>query len=245
MAPMSEPAPPAQEWVPTYPAIRRVDEAWFKAERLTCGVMFVVMALMVFASVITEVFGNRREWIDVAGLLLVCVVGVRTRAIKEGERRPSWPASLGLAAAVTVVIAGAVWAYTERYPGGFIWAQKLALVMMIWVSLLGASMATYDRSHLALEMGEKLWPAAALRWVKAVAHGVTSAFCVAALAVSIHLVLQQRHEGHTIVAVEWLPTWVAFLAMPYAFASMALRFAAQMVTTAADQAAPAEEHLPT
>ena len=43
--------------------------------------------------------------------------------------------------------------------------------MMMWVALLGASMATYERSHLALEMGEKIWPQKWLRYVKAVAHG--------------------------------------------------------------------------
>jgi len=56
---------PGAPWTPTYPAIRRIDELWHTGERLLCGGLFLIMALMVFASVVTETFGNRREWSDV------------------------------------------------------------------------------------------------------------------------------------------------------------------------------------
>ena len=57
--------PPAA-WTPTFPTLRRVDYLWHQAERLLCGGIFLTMALLVFAAVITETFGNRREWKDVA-----------------------------------------------------------------------------------------------------------------------------------------------------------------------------------
>ncbi len=235
---------PPPRWTPTYPALRRLDELWHQGERTLCGALFLIMALMVVASVITETFGNRRSWVDVGALALVCLAAVRTRAIKPGERAWSWPRSLATAAAATAVIAGAIYLYTERYPGGFIWAQKMALVLMTWVAMLGASMATFERSHLSLEMGEKLWPSSVVHLVKAVALGVASAFCAAATLLAIKLVLDQRHEGAPVVANEWLPTWVAFLIVPYGFAAMALRLLAQTATTATGTAEPIEERLP-
>jgi TRAP-type C4-dicarboxylate transport system permease small subunit len=45
-------------------------------------------------------------------------------------------------------------------------------------------------------------------------------------------------------AAEWIPSWLAYLVLPYAFGTMALRFAAQAVTTATGTAAPVEERLP-
>jgi TRAP-type C4-dicarboxylate transport system permease small subunit len=237
----SEPPPP---WTPTYPLIRRIDHLWFFAERVLCAAMFLVMGLMVFASVVTEIFGRRHQWSDVAILFGVCLLGVRTRAVKPGERKLSWPVSLGIAAALAAALAGLVYFYAREYPGGFIWAQKLALVMMIWVALLGASMATYDRSHLALEMGEKLWPQKVLPYIKALAHAVTAGFCVIAFYLSINLIQAQAKEGHTIPAVDWLPTWVAFLAMPYAFGAMTVRFLAQGVTTATKTAEPIADRMP-
>lgn len=235
---------PGAPWTPTYPAIRRIDELWHTGERLLCGGLFLIMALMVFASVVTETFGNRREWSDVVILAGVCLLAVRTRAVRDGETPRSWPMSLALAAVATVAITGAVYLYTERYPGGFIWAQKLALVMMIWVALLGASMATYERSHLSLEFGEKLWPAKIVHLVKAVALALSSAFCAAATLLAVALVQHQRLEGAPVVANDWLPTWAAFVVVPYAFAAMAVRLAAQAVTTATGKAEPVEERLP-
>ena len=232
-------------WVPSFPLIRRIDEVWYRLERLVCGAMFLAMAGLVFAAVLQETFGNRREWIDLVVLFGVALLGVRTRAVKDGERRPGWPLALAIAAAITAALAGAMRLYVGWAEGGLIWAQKLTLVLMMWVALLGASMATYDRSHLALEMGEKIWPAGWRRYVKAAAHGVTSAFCVIAFIVSIHLVAASADEGSLIEANRWLSRWQALLILPYAFAAMAIRFLAQSVTVATDRAKPAEEQLPT
>lgn len=235
---------PGAAWTPTYPRIRRIDELWHRLERGLCGGIFLVMALMVFASVITETFGNRRRWSDVAILAAVTLLAVRTRAVKPGERKLDWGKSVAIALGLTAAIAGAVYLYTERFAGGFIWAQKLALVMMIWVALLGASMATYERSHLALELGEKLWPARLLHLVKALSLGVASAFSAAAMLLAVELVRHQRHEGLHVDANDWLPTWAAFLIVPYAFAAMAVRLLAQGFTTVTRTAEPIEERLP-
>jgi len=236
----------APAWVATYPRIRRIDDLWCRGERMVAAAMFIAMGLMVFASVIPEVFGRRREWIDIVLLFGVVLLGVFTRTVKEGERRPSPAVAVAIAAAITAVLSGAVWLYVREYPGGFIWAQKVAIVLMIWIAMLGASIATNDRSHLALEMGEKLWPERALHVVKAIAHALTTAFCLIAFVVSVKLVIIQEQEAAPVsAAVEWLPGWVAFLVMPYAFAAMTVRFLAQAVTTATGTAAPAEERLPT
>jgi TRAP-type C4-dicarboxylate transport system permease small subunit len=240
---MTSPPPPG--WTPSYPLIRRIDHAWYIVERVVTALMFLLMGLMVFVSVIAEVFSTRREWSDVAVLFAITLLAVRTRAVKEGERKLSWPLSFAAAAALTAALAGLVHLYVERYPGGFIWAGKLALVLMVWVALIGTSIAAYERSHLALEMGEKLWPERALRFVKAFAHAVTAAFCVIALVISIDLVFHQRKEADLIPTIDWLYTWEAFLVMPYAFAAMAIRFLGQAFTTVAQSAEPPGEQLPT
>ena len=247
MPPVSDPSGDARPaWVPTFPLIRKIDDAWYRTERAVCGAMFLVMALLVFAAVVQETFGNRREWIDLVVLFGVALLAVRTRAVKAGERRIAWPMALAIATALTAAIAGAMRLYVEAFEGGLIWAQKLTLVLMMWVALLGASMATHDRSHLALELGEKLWPRPWLRWVRAIAQGVTAAFCVIALIVTIHLVAASAEEGGLIEANRWLARWQALLILPYAFAAMAIRFLAQAVTIASGRARPPdEEQLPT
>ena len=95
-----------------------------------------------------------------------------------------------------------------------------------------------------LELGEKLWPASIVHVVKAIALGASSAFCVAAALLAVNLVQHQRLEGAPVVANDWLPTWAAFVIVPYAFAAMAVRLLAQGVTTATGTSEPVEERLP-
>ena len=119
----------------------------------------------------------------------------------------------------------------------------LALILMLWVALLGSSLATYERSHLALEFGEKLWPARLRHLIKALAHGVTAAFCVIAIYITYHSLLDEVKLGR-VSGVESIPMWVVFLIFPYAFAAMAVRYLAQAFTTATKTEAPVEERLP-
>ncbi len=242
---MSAPEPAASAtWTPTYPAIRRLDELWYQGERLLCGGMFLLMALVVFGSMLQESFGSGLTAKSVAVIAGLSWLGVLTRRVDAGQARPSLGRGLALAAGVAVVTIGLVLAVSWLFEGHSIMVQKLALVMMIWVALLGASMATYQRSHLSLEMGEKVWPTRLLPYVKAFAHGVTAAFCIAAAILSIRLVIDQRARGITIDDAEWLGLWQAFLIAPYAFAAMAVRFLAQSVTQGTGRAAPVEETLP-
>lgn len=237
-----------------FPRIRRIDDLWAKGERLLAAGLFLLMGLLVFAQVVTKVFGRRHEVIDVVILFGVVLLGVRTRSLKEGEKRTGWGISLAITAGATVALAGLVWLYTWQVPTGLLWAQKVAMVLLIWVAMLGASIATHDRSHLALEMGEKIWPKTVLHWVRALAHTLTSAVSFAFLVVSVEIVSGQRARGaHIAEAVTaadpipiigTLPTWIAFLIVPYAFASMTVRYMAQAVTTATRTEAPMEERLP-
>jgi TRAP-type C4-dicarboxylate transport system permease small subunit len=252
---MTEEAPPAGGEVrPSFPRIRRIDDLWCRAERLVAAALFLLMGLLVFAQVITKVFGRRREWVDVVALYAVVLLGTRTRTVKDGERRLGWPMSIGVAAAVTAGVALAAWLYVRQVPTGLLWAPKLSMVLLIWVAMLGASIATYDRSHLALELGEKLWPQKALRAVRAFAHALASGFCVVLLIVAVEMISFHRAAGDNVAdavtaadpipILGSLPKWVAFLVLGYAFAAMAIRFLAQAVTTATGTAAPAEERLP-
>jgi TRAP-type C4-dicarboxylate transport system permease small subunit len=240
----SEPAAEAA-WTPTFPLIRRIDRYWYTAEKYVCGGLFLLMAMLVFGSVVQGAFVVRREWSDVVILFAVCLLGARTRAVKPGETAPGWGRVVIHAALATGLIVGLVFGAIRVLEGRSVEIQKLALVMMIWVALIGASMATYERSHLALEMGEKLWPEKVLHLVKALAHGVTSAFCMAAFLLSVRLLEHQQQLGQAIIGVEWLERWQAFVIVPYAFAAMALRFFAQAACIATNKAEPMEDRLPT
>jgi len=245
-----------QARTPTFPLLRRIDDLWCRGERWLCGAMFLAMSVLVFFGVVASVFASRREWIDVVVLFGVVLLGLRTRAVREGEKRLPLPWMVGLAATATAAITGLVLVYTNRYPGGITEIRPLALCMMLWVALLGASIATHERAHLALEMGEKLWPARVRHLVKALARGIAAACCLLLFYLSF-IEVESRYgfwasssEGLRSDIVsglnEWgVPAWLVLVIMPYTFAAMTVRMAAQSVTLASRTDAPLEEKLPT
>lgn len=230
-------------WVPSYPRLRRLDEKWYLVERALCSVMFLVMALLAFSQLLAEAFVNRHRWSDVVILAGVVLLGVRTRAVAPGKAKPSWPLSIGLAIGIAAAVATAVYYFATTFAGKLIWTDSLALILMLWVALLGSSVATYERSHLALEFGEALWPARLRHWIKALAHGVTAAFCVFAVYITYKSLMDEMTLGR-VSGVDAIPMWVVYLIFPYAFIAMAVRYLAQAVTTATKTEEPIEERLP-
>lgn len=229
--------PPAR---PTsFPLVRQIDTAWYRIERAVCGVMFIAMSFIVFAAVVRDVFGTRHSLFDALMLFGIVLGAMFTRVRHEGEKVRSWQFKVAVAAAASLAAAGLVELYVTLLPGGFLWASKAALCLMLWVGFLGASVATYEKAHLALEFGEKIWPKSMRHLMKAFAHALTSAGCIVLFILSIES-LSAHHANwsaadgfaDTIPTLEWLPQWVVFLIFPYTFLAMAIRFAAQLVTAA-------------
>lgn len=251
---MSAPPPrpaDAAPGTPSFPLMRKIDAAWYRGERWLCGFMFLAMALIVFAAVVRDVFGTRHDWVDAIVFFLLCWGGAQTRVVKPGEKKRSVLVNALAALVITAAVGGLVELYTQLLPGGFPWAPKMALCLMLWVAFLGASMATYEKAHIALEAGEKLWPKSIAKHVKVVAHFVTTAFCLALFVLSI-MSIAGHHEtwtatdgyGDVVPTLEWLPQWVVFIIFPYVFLAMTVRFLAQMVTTANGTGEPHVEGVP-
>jgi TRAP-type C4-dicarboxylate transport system permease small subunit len=140
---------------------------------------------------------------------------------------------------VTGALAGAVYLLLIIAPNGIVWGPVVSLSCMLWVGFLGASMATYERRHLALEMGEKLWRGKALTVVRALAWLSAAGVCLFLLSLSV-LSISEHHDAWALnhLAGNLLPTgipkWVVFLIFPYTFVVMTLRFVAQSVGGEAD-----------
>jgi len=225
--------------------MRRIDAAWYRVERWVCGFMFLAMALIVFAAVVRDVFGTRHDWVDALIFFLLVWGGAQTRVVRAGEKkRPVWLNALA-AVVITAAVGGLVELYTQLLPGGFPWAPKMALCLMLWVAFLGASMATYEKAHIALEVGEKIWPKAIARHIKVLAHAITTAFCIVLFLLSVisiagHFETWTATDGYgdVVPTLDWLPQWAVFIVVPYVFLAMTVRFLAQLVTTANGTAAP-------
>ncbi len=149
----------------------------------------------------------------------------RTRAKHGGPKDRLGLRALG----ATVAAAIGVLAYIRFIPEGMVWAPYFGLSCLLWIGLLGASIATHSGSHLALEMGDKLWPEKLLPSVKRVTGALVSAFCLVLASLGFLSVLDHYQDWASgpgaglIPSIDW-PKWAVFSIVPYSFGMMGLRF---------------------
>ncbi len=245
--------------------VDRVDLALYRAERALCITVLAAMVSLVGLEVIQRIFtrpgGNpskmeelmlrilrhpsgswARDWAAPLMLLVfgfgVVYAALRQRTLKAGESQPSRGVALLIAGATTGVLGGLLYLLAAKVPS-FSWPHGLALALMVWVGFLGASLATYDRRHLALEMGSKIWPKKWLPAIGGLSRLVTTAFCVFFAYLAWKSMLGHKADDDRflfgiqlfdIPEEPWrMPEWIAYAAIPYAFFVMSLRFIKQAV----------------
>jgi TRAP-type C4-dicarboxylate transport system permease small subunit len=153
--------------------------------------------------------------------------GVRTARRAEPIAPPR---ALVLAVGGVVVVYGLIRLLVVMMPNGFIWSQPLALLLTLWVGFVGASMCTYENKHLKVEAVQRHIPPSMRKWVAFASAVATALFCAALLWLSIRYVRFNYEEyrstdgqGGLVQGLD-MPKWIAFMALPIAFAVMTARF---------------------
>lgn len=130
---------------------------------------------------------------------------------------------------------GAGWLFVKIMPNGIVQAQPICLSLLLWLSLIGASLAAHDRRHLSLDVGSKLWPEALRPKVSAVGHLVSALFCLGILVLSTRSVLDHvstwaGSEGAAgVISGTGIPKWFAAAAIPYGSIALAFRFVLEAI----------------
>jgi TRAP-type C4-dicarboxylate transport system permease small subunit len=184
--------------------------------------------------ILMRIFGEDATWANPAGTAIGCAVllGVVYAALRtRGE--PAEKKTAIRSVVVAAAIYGGLRLFVWVLPNGLVWSQTLGLVLMLWVGLLGASLAAHDHRHLSLDLGSKLWPKKALPTVQAVGNVVTAGFCfvfafLAVRSIGDHLkdYTDTDGAGGIFVALP-IPKFAAFAVIPVAFVIMAVRFLLQ------------------
>jgi C4-dicarboxylate transporter DctQ subunit len=167
-------------------------------------------------------------------LTLAAHASRQVKAERTNAPAPRLTGSLALGVAALLVASAAVkallWAFPSSVPG----AQKLALGLMLWAGMLGASLATREKRHIVVDTLKKKVPQERERLFALVSGVVTSVFCafvalLGALQLASEIGAWAGGEGVGMYESVPLPTWIATLAIPAAFSIMALRFLAYAV----------------
>jgi TRAP-type C4-dicarboxylate transport system permease small subunit len=252
--------------------LQKIDHGVYQAERWLAGGLFLLMVVVMFLMVTQRVFsrpeGRLGVWlidrfgiepafaygtlstiIHLAVTFVLCLAAFVTMKPLRGGKLKLWLAIPG-AVGATGILVGYVKLVLWFFPNGLIWGSKFSLAAMLWVGFLGASIATYEKRHLALEMGEKLWPAKAARFVRALAYLSAAAMCGLLLYLAVVSVLDHHHTWQNsrhltgILLLELpIPNWLVFMIFPYTFGVMTLRFLGQHAAALAGRERPGVEKI--
>ena len=227
----------------------RINEALVQVERAAVWIILVLMGLIMFLAVahrpaiaminprsapdfFLSAFGEE-AWINWGGMLgmffiasSVAVLALRTRGSLQ-----SLPFGLGIGAGITVFER----IFVSLFPNGIVQAQPIALSLLLWLSLLGASLAAYDRRHLSVDFGSKLWPEAMRPKVAAISQVVTAVFCLVLCWLGVRSTGDQFHMwvnsdgAAAVLSGTAIPRWFAVSAIPYGMLTLSFRFSLEAV----------------
>lgn len=126
-----------------------------------------------------------------------------------------------------IVLAGVDILARTLFGGGIIWAQPLLRVMVLWLGLLGALLATRTREHIAIDLASRLAGPGLRRLLALISSVFAAMVCLLLAWHSQNFVRIAWEVGD--VAFGRVPAWPLQIIIPLSFALMGLRFMLQGV----------------
>lgn len=99
---------------------------------------------------------------------------------------------------------------------GFIWADELIKLIVLWLAMIGSIAAARDNRHIRIDLLSHLLPDTAIRYIRVVVDLFAAVVCgVVAWHAWRYLQLEIEFEDTVLVDT---PAWYAHLVVPLAFA---------------------------
>lgn len=105
---------------------------------------------------------------------------------------------------------------------GILWADTFLRIMVLWLGMMGALIASRNNNHINMNLGLKYLSAQGLRFVKAFVHLFTTIICFVVAWYGINLVQMEYEEAG--IAFAYVPVWLTVSIIPIGFAIMGLRY---------------------
>ncbi len=108
------------------------------------------------------------------------------------------------------------------FDSGFLWAESALRILVLWVAMLGALVASRQNNHISIDLLSRYLQPRGRRAVGMINGVVAGAICAVAAWYAFEYV-GYEYEDQTI-AFASVPTWLCQSILPVGFAGMSLRF---------------------
>ncbi len=106
----------------------------------------------------------------------------------------------------------------------FIWADILVRMSVLWVAILGASIATSERGHIHIDLLSRVIPSPYNKYLNALLSLVATGACLSFFLVSLKFVSVEKEVGSVIHMLWGAPEWVFALIFRAGFLLMTFKF---------------------
>lgn len=110
----------------------------------------------------------------------------------------------------------------EVFSTGFVWADELVKLMVLWLAMVGSIAAARDDRHIRIDALSHILPELAIKLTRIIVDVFAAVVC-AVIAWHTYRYLQLEIEFEDSVLIN-TPAWIAHLIVPLAFALISYRF---------------------
>jgi TRAP-type C4-dicarboxylate transport system permease small subunit len=121
-----------------------------------------------------------------------------------------------------MVLAVAQIAMRLFFSTGFVWADELLKLMVLWIAMVASIAASRNGRHLRIDLLSHFVPKRMARLPQTLADAFAAAIC-AILAWQSYRYVQISYEDQDTLLVN-VPAWIAYSVLPFSFAVMTYRF---------------------
>lgn len=108
------------------------------------------------------------------------------------------------------------------FDSGVLWAETFSRVLVLWLAMLGAMVATREANHINIDVLSRYLSAIPLKIVRVMTSLASAAICGTA-AYYCYEFVQYEYEDATIAFAK-VPNWICQAIIPFGFGVMSLRF---------------------
>ena len=109
------------------------------------------------------------------------------------------------------------------FDAGIVWADPLVRVLVLWLGLIGAMVASRTDNHISIDIVSKYLPEHIKRFTTLLVYLFTTIICTLMTWHSARFVIMEKADG--MFAFFSIPIWVCELVIPFAFGIITLRYA--------------------
>ncbi len=137
-------------------------------------------------------------------------------------------ALLGTALITMLLVAVMQIVLRNFFDSGFLWAESFLRILVLWVAMLGALVATREKNHISIDALTRFLPDTGRKIVRLINDLAAGVICAIVAWYSLESV-GYEYEDQTVAFAD-VPTWICQSILPVGFAGMSLRFLGSSLT---------------